>query len=386
MPGIRHRILRFGSGEHRRHAMEPIYLGRHRLHQGLLGVSKRIAGAWLRQLNRHNAVARQLLHPEYVFSAQNTTWVSTHGLAHSCDIRKERLLSGDPLLPDLWQLFEADRADPTSVYLCTDAVRPFAEAISGRATRPFTLVTGNSTQAVGTAQNLEAALLILRHPRLRRWFAQNLAMEQPRIEPLPLGLDYHSAWKNPEHFGNKSVMPMHQEAELRGISSQAAPLAERELKVYCDWHFRIDRGDRELVLKSVDRNVAHFLEMRSPRDVAWRAQSRFAFVASPLGTGWDCHRTWEALVLGCIPIVSSSPVARLFEGLPVIVVSDWRQVNREFLAKSLGNLQQKQFDFQSLFLRSWKARFSGRSESSLPKMSIDEFRRGFLAGSTFWSG
>lgn len=349
-----------------------------------MSIRNRIAGAWLRHLNRRNAVARQVLHAEYVFSVQNTTWVSTNGLAHSCDIRKERLLSGDPLLPDLSRLFAADCADPTSVYLCTDALRSFAEAISGRDSRPFTLVTGHSTEAVGTAENLEAARLILRHPRLQRWFAQNLAMEAPAIEPLPLGLDYHTAWNNPERFGNKSVMPMHQEAELFGISSQAAPLAERELKVYCDWHFNGDRGDRELVLKSVDRNVAHFLEMRSPREATWRAQSRFAFVASPLGTGWDCHRTWEALVLGCIPIVSSSPAARLFEGLPVIVVSDWRQVNREFLAESLGNLQQKRFDFQSLFLRSWKAKFSGRSATSLPQMSIEEFRTGFLAGSTFW--
>jgi hypothetical protein len=346
---------------------------------------RRQAGAWLRQLNRDNAVARQVLHAEYVFSVQNTTWVSTHGLAHSCDIRKERLVSGDPLLPDLSRLFEADCADPTSVYLCTDALPSFAEAISGRATRPFTLVTGNSTQAVGTAQNLEAALAILRHPRLGRWFAQNLAMGQPGLEPLPLGLDYHTGWSNPKYFGNKSVMPMHQEAELWGISRRAAPLAEREVKVYCDWHFTVDRGDRELVLKSIDRNVAHFLGMRSPREAVWRAQSEFAFVASPLGTGWDCHRTWEALVLGCIPIVSWSPMARLFEGLPVIVVSDWRQVNREFLVESLGSLQQKRFDFQSLFLRSWKAKFSGRSTTSLPKMSIEEFRRGVLTGSALWT-
>src|SRR4051794_18465777 len=78
----------------------------------------RIPGACLRQLNRHNAVARQVLHAEYVFSVQNTAWVSTHGLAHSCDIRKERLLSGDPMLPDLARLFEADCTDHTSVYLC----------------------------------------------------------------------------------------------------------------------------------------------------------------------------------------------------------------------------------------------------------------------------
>ena len=44
------------------------------------------------------------------------------------------------------------------------------------------------------------------------------------------------------------------------------------------------------------------------RRFVWETTAQFAFVASPPGNGFDCHRTWEALILGCIVIVQNSSV------------------------------------------------------------------------------
>jgi hypothetical protein len=60
---------------------------------------------------------------------------------------------------------------------------------------------------------------------------------------------------------------------------------------------------------------------------------KYKFVLSPPGNGIDCHRTYEAIALGCIPIVKSSPLDPLYEGLPVIIVQDWSEVTRELLEK-----------------------------------------------------
>jgi hypothetical protein len=38
------------------------------------------------------------------------------------------------------------------------------------------------------------------------------------------------------------------------------------------------------------------------RSELWRRHGNYSFVISPPGHGLDCHRTWEALALGCIPI------------------------------------------------------------------------------------
>ena len=53
------------------------------------------------------------------------------------------------------------------------------------------------------------------------------------------------------------------------------------------------------------------------------------FVISPPGNGPDCHRTWEAMYLGAIPIVlrKSWPFAHL--ELPVLIVDTWDQIPEE---------------------------------------------------------
>jgi hypothetical protein len=50
------------------------------------------------------------------------------------------------------------------------------------------------------------------------------------------------------------------------------------------------------------------------------------FVLSPPGNGPDCHRTWEAIYSGAIPIVKRDfwPFKTL--SLPVLVVNDWNEV------------------------------------------------------------
>lgn len=50
------------------------------------------------------------------------------------------------------------------------------------------------------------------------------------------------------------------------------------------------------------------------------------FVISPPGNGPDCHRTWEAMYLGAVPIVlrKSWPFSHL--ELPVLIVDRWEQI------------------------------------------------------------
>ena len=59
---------------------------------------------------------------------------------------------------------------------------------------------------------------------------------------------------------------------------------------------------------------------------------RSKFTVSPPGRGWDCHRTWESVLFGSIPVVMYSPtMVDLYHRSPVMVVSNWSQVTRESL-------------------------------------------------------
>jgi hypothetical protein len=55
------------------------------------------------------------------------------------------------------------------------------------------------------------------------------------------------------------------------------------------------------------------------------------FVLSPPGHGLDCFRTWEALALGCIPIVLNTQVKAVYDGVPVLIVNKWEDVTDALL-------------------------------------------------------
>ncbi len=58
------------------------------------------------------------------------------------------------------------------------------------------------------------------------------------------------------------------------------------------------------------------------------------FVISPTGRGLDCFRTWEALLVGAVPIVLNSSVSRrLYADMPVMIVDDYSELSIETLMK-----------------------------------------------------
>lgn len=84
-----------------------------------------------------------------------------------------------------------------------------------------------------------------------------------------------------------------------------------------------------------------------------RDMATYKFVISPHGAGLDCHRTWEALLLGCIPIVKKSCLDVLYEGLPVLIVDDWNQVTEDFLEQKYQEMSQQKYQLDRLYIDYW---------------------------------
>ncbi len=83
--------------------------------------------------------------------------------------------------------------------------------------------------------------------------------------------------------------------------------------------------------------------------------SEHKFCISPPGVGLDAHRTWEALMVGTIPIVLSSPLNPLYEGLPVIMVKSFSSISRESLdiAYEIVKANLAGYDFSKLYVDYW---------------------------------
>lgn len=78
------------------------------------------------------------------------------------------------------------------------------------------------------------------------------------------------------------------------------------------------------------------------------------YVLSPFGNGLDCHRTWEALLLGAIPIVESSAIDNLFNDLPVLIVDSFFNLDKALLERELSKFSVQEFKKEKVFFQYWR--------------------------------
>jgi hypothetical protein len=199
---------------------------------------------------------------------------------------------------------------------------------------------------------------LLNSPYLLKWFVQNTQIQNnPKIFQIPIGMDYHTISNNPSSswkLSEESHLPGQQELILVKIKEHSKPFYERIPKIYVNFSLGSDRfNDREECLQNVPNNLIEKNLTFTPRTNNWNYLSKYAFVLSPFGCGMDCHRTWEALCLGSIPIVKAPAFTKLFEDLPVLNVNEWSDVNETLLEKTIENFKTKTFNYDKLQLKYW---------------------------------
>jgi hypothetical protein len=111
--------------------------------------------------------------------------------------------------------------------------------------------------------------------------------------------------------------------------------------------------DRVNSLKQVPENLVVHAPPNIPREQTWREQGKYAFVIAPHGNGLDCHRQYEALCLGCIPIVKTSPIDPVYKGLPVLIVKEWSDVTEALLRNTIRKFKTISFNYRRLLLSYW---------------------------------
>ena len=89
------------------------------------------------------------------------------------------------------------------------------------------------------------------------------------------------------------------------------------------------------------------------------------FVVSPQGKGRACHRDWEALAAGAVPVLDwdgSAAMAELYDGLPVVRVRDWTRVTPAYLEREWERLEREhaagRIDMRKLYVPYWVAQLT----------------------------
>jgi hypothetical protein len=172
---------------------------------------------------------------------------------------------------------------------------------------------------------------------IRRWFAVQVNTTHPRLTAMPIGIDGRDV-------PTFDAADRRVERDILLLANFQPRTPERKaLTTWC--------AGQDWITTSPWRGPQPSMSVASYAALLGRSR----FVLSPMGRGWDCYRTYEAIAMGAIPIVKRQrPLSDVVDGLPALVVDDWHQVTPERL-----RAYQPSGDTTRLTLAYWQAQIEG---------------------------
>ena len=270
-------------------------------------------------------------------------WVSTEGLRRICDVQNLNSLKNNPT-DDIVYVY-ANNGDVHAIYREIGLLK-----------QKIVLVTGHSDETMPyDIFSKEETTEFLNNDNLIHWYAQNSIINEGKMSTIPIGIDYHSLANGKDLFWGPPATWLEQENELNKIRETMIPFWERKIKCYANFQFHFNKkNDRENAINDVPKDLVFYEADRVVRKESWKNQSEYAFVISPHGLGLDCHRNWEALVLGCIPIVTKSPIDVIFDKLPVLIIDKWSDVTQDLLENTINQFKNMKFEYERILISYWK--------------------------------
>ena len=208
---------------------------------------------------------------------------------------------------------------------------------------------------------IEVSRHILEHKMVKKIFQWNKCQDHPKISCFPIGLNKDrnlESLLSSEKLEKTNMLmidfSIDSHPSRKGIAENEnlVKMAERIPKIlYKKSYRKKSYTDGSILINETSEDY-------------YKTMSSYKFVLSPRGAGEDCHRTWEAIYLGCIPIVLSSSIDEIYEDLPVLVVDSWGEINKELLEKTWEEYSKKDWKLEKSYLNYWLKKFE-----NLPKPS-----------------
>lgn len=290
------------------------------------------------------------------FSEKHCKHVSSRGILKSCDVHSSSPISSVSLLHGYENIF-GECPNGSSIYVCNNSIKDFVLNMH-LITYKFVLVSGDSDNTIPVdVIGGDALEKFLNNDNLIHWFSQNCISDHPKVSVIPIGMDYHSISSGKREWGSK-ISPEEQERELDVLMITSIPFYKRKVECFSNFHFAIHPFSplgylRSQVIDEIPSELVFYQPTYAERLPSWKKQLEYAFVLSPCGMGIDCHRTWEALALGCIPIVKKSPIDSVYDGLPVLIVDNWSDITIQLLENTIIDFKDKVFSMEKLSLEYW---------------------------------
>jgi len=176
---------------------------------------------------------------------------------------------------------------------------------------------------------------------IQKWFAINVEYKSDDLIPIPLGT------KTPE--GREYHESKY---KIKWLDFHKDRLKNKEKitdVAYCNW--AVTNKSRAKITEKLEGNIRYKLSSGLSFEDYIEELSSYKYIISPEGNGIDNHRTWEALYVGSIPIVTEHLIYDSWKNIPIIQCKDYSDVNIEFLEKKLNN----SYSFNELSTKYWES-------------------------------
>lgn len=206
-----------------------------------------------------------------------------------------------------------DIKDGEIVFVKTDMIDAWFKEVHPAIAGRYKLITHNSDNVVGEKESRYIDSKII------RWFAQNNIFKHEKITPIPIGIE------NRKWFLNGWAL----EKLVDGLRSLKV---DRKNRILFGFNVKTNPSERTAALNNL-RNctIADEIKERVSPSEYFRLLNQYKFVASPEGNGPDCIRTWEAMILGVVPVIRNVSNNQVLSqnSLPILIINDWVAIDQE---------------------------------------------------------
>lgn len=232
------------------------------------------------------------------------------------------------------------------VFVGFSRLKYFFEKVHPGILHPYILVTHNGDVTI------DKTWIKFVDSKIIHWFSQNVIINDKKVTPIPIGIE------NLDHY-NHGIPSLFDEAKR--LYGQKIPRILFGFSISTNPAVRTKAQHHLRQLKTADE-----VEGRLNAADYTRLLSKYMFVASPPGNGIDCHRTWEAMYVGVIPIVLRSPLVEYFSscGLPLLIIDDWSELDQytEERLKKFYDTMRKKLKETSLWMPYWDEKIHSLGE------------------------
>jgi hypothetical protein len=196
--------------------------------------------------------------------------------------------------------------DRNIFFVKTDYLNEFSNRYLPHISYNFTLITHDSDNPIN-----EQYFHILKHPLLKKWFAMNCHILHDKLQPIPIGIA-NECWP---HGDKQSLLDI------------ANSETSKENLLYSNFNKDTNINDRQNVNQIIKNIKGLYIdpEKRSYKNYL-QIVKKHKFIISPPGNSTDCHRIWESIYIGTIPIVLKSVPMVFFKDLPILFINQWNDL------------------------------------------------------------